>query len=177
MPRIISCAPPIGERGVRAMNWRPEVTVAAVVARGGRFLLIEESINGTLQLNQPAGHVEEGETLLDAVVRETLEESAWRFTPQHLLGVYQWRNPAGRSFLRFAFTGTVSDHDATRPLDKGIVRSLWLRRDELLVRASQLRSPMVLRCVEDFLRGVRLPLDSVACLDLESAVRARAVSV
>lgn len=159
------------------MTWRPDVTVAAVVARGGRFLLIEESINGTLQLNQPAGHVEEGETLLEAVVRETLEESAWHFVPQHLLGVYQWRSPAGRSFLRFAFTGTVKDHDATRPLDLGIVRTLWLRRGELVARAPQLRSPLVLRCVDDFLRGIRLPLDSVACLDLESAIHARAVSV
>lgn len=159
------------------MSWRPEVTVAAVVARAGRFLLIEESINGTFKLNQPAGHVEEGETLLDAVVRETLEESAWRFTPQHLLGVYLWRSPAGRSFLRFAFTGIVSDHDAARPLDRGIVRTLWLQRGELVARSQQLRSPMVLRCVDDFLRGVRLPLDSVACLDLESAVHAQAISV
>lgn len=160
------------------MSWKPEVTVAAVVVRDGRFLFVEESIHGVLLLNQPAGHVEEGETLLDAVVRETREESAWRFVPSHLLGIYLWRSPAtGRSTLRFAFTGSVTDHDAARPLDRGIARTLWLGREQLLANQARLRSPLVLRCVEDHLRGVRLPLDSVACLDLETAATARAIAV
>ena len=158
------------------MTWTPDVTVAAVAAREGRFLLIEERIQGALVLNQPAGPVEAGETLLEAVVREAREESAWRFVPQHLLGIYHWRNPAsGREFLRFAFAGTVDEHDPRRKLDEGIVRTLWLDRTEIKAREARLRSPVVLRCVEDYLRGQRLPLETVATLDRDAARRVRAV--
>lgn len=160
------------------MLWKPKITVAAVAAHNGRFLLVEEQVQGTLVLNQPAGHVEEGETLVEAVVREAREESAWRFVPQHLLGVYHWHQPTDdRSFLRFAFIGSVCDHDPRQRLDEGIVRTLWLDRAALLAREAHLRSPLVLRCVDDFLRGVRLPLDSVARLDMESAVQASAVTI
>jgi len=99
-----------------------DVTVAAIAQTAGRFLLVEERINRRLVFNQPAGHVEDGETLLTAVIRETREETAWQFEPQTFLGVYLWRNPAnGRRILRFAFTGAVSDHDAAQRLDRGIV--------------------------------------------------------
>jgi 8-oxo-dGTP pyrophosphatase MutT (NUDIX family) len=148
----------------------PDITVAAVAHTAGRFLFVEERINHRLVFNQPAGHVERGESLLAAVVREVREETAWHFEPQELLGVYLWRRPtARRATLRFAFTGTVSGHDASQRLDHGIVRTHWLSQSELKERADRLRSPLVLRCVEDYLAGERGSLASVAQLDLESA--------
>jgi 8-oxo-dGTP pyrophosphatase MutT (NUDIX family) len=158
------------------MGWNPEVTVAAVVMRDQRFLMVEERISGRLVLNQPAGHLEDGETLLAAAIREAREETAWRFVPQSLVGAYLWRHPDnGRSFLRFAFCGDVDDHRPQQPLDRGIVRALWLSAAELSAQSPRLRSPLVMRCIEDFLAGKRLPLDTVACLDLESALRAPSV--
>lgn len=144
------------------MVWKPDVTVAAVVERDARYLLVEERIRGRLVFNQPAGHLEDGESLLDAVVREALEETAWRFTPQWLLGVYQWRSPRGHSTLRFAFTGAVSDFDAGRRLDPPVLATHWLTRDEILARGQALRTPLVIRCIDDYLRGVRLPLEALA---------------
>ncbi|MGH8211174.1 MAG: NUDIX hydrolase [Steroidobacteraceae bacterium] len=156
----------------------PEITVAAVTETDGRFLVVEERINRRLVFNQPAGHVEQGETLLAAVVREVREETAWGFRPQALIGVYVWRNPtSGRSTMRFTFTGTVMDHDAKQPLDRGIMGTHWLSRKDLMEREPHLRSPLVLRCVEDYLDGTRLPLDPVAKLDLYSAPAFAAVSV
>src|SRR5690349_14883158 len=109
------------------MPLTPEVTVAAVVVRHGRFLLVEERIAGQLVLNQPAGHLEDRETLIEAAIRETREETAWGFRREALVGTYLWRNPLnGRSFLRFAFCGEVEDHQPQQPLDTGIVRTLWL---------------------------------------------------
>ncbi len=163
---------------VEHMPLKPDVTVAAVVEDAGRFLVVEERIDRRLVFNQPAGHVENGETLLAAIVREVREETAWRFEPEALLGVYLWRHPSsGRSTLRFAFSGRVADHDRAQPLDHGIVRTHWLTRPELQEREPRLRSPLVLRCIDDYLEGKRLPLDAVACLDLESAVAVRAVSL
>jgi ADP-ribose pyrophosphatase YjhB (NUDIX family) len=148
----------------------PDVTVAAVAENAGRFLVVEERINRRLVFNQPAGHVESGETLLEAVVRETREETAWRFEPRSLIGVYLWRNPSsGRRVLRFAFAGVVSDHDPAQRLDRCIVRTHWLNRTELEQRHARLRSPLVLRCVHDYLAGEQTALESVARLDLESA--------
>jgi len=144
------------------MVWKPDVTVAAIIERSGRFLLVEERIRGRLVLNQPAGHLEDGEALLDAVIRETLEETAWQFTPEALLGVYQWRSARGHTTLRFAFTGSVHGYDAARPLDPPIVTTHWLAREEIAQRAARLRTPLVLRCVEDYLAGRRLPLDVLA---------------
>ncbi len=156
----------------------PDITVAAVTETGGRFLVVEERINRRLVFNQPAGHVEQGETLLAAVVREVREETAWSFEPQAVLGVYLWRNPAsGRSYMRFAFTGTVKNHDAAQPLDRGIVRTHWLSRQDLQDREPRLRSPLVLRCIEDYFGGTRLPLEPIAKLDLQSAATVSAVNI
>jgi 8-oxo-dGTP pyrophosphatase MutT (NUDIX family) len=156
----------------------PDITVAAVTETAGRFLVVEERINRRLVFNQPAGHVEQGETLLAAVVREVREETAWGFEPQALIGVYLWRNPAsGRSYMRFAFTGTVKDHNAAQRLDRGIVRTHWLSREDLREREPRLRSPLVLRCIEDYLGGSRLPLEPIANLDLHAASSVAAVSI
>jgi 8-oxo-dGTP pyrophosphatase MutT (NUDIX family) len=156
----------------------PDITVAAVTETDGRFLVVEERINRRLVFNQPAGHVERGETLLAAVVREVREETAWGFSPQALVGVYLWRNPSsGRATMRFAFTGTVADHHAQQPLDRGIVCTHWLSRAELLEREQRLRSPLVLRCIEDYLGGTRRPLDTVGNLDLQTAPSIAAVTV
>ena len=161
------------------MPLKPEVTVAALVEQSGRFLVVEERIKGHAVFNQPAGHVEMGETLAEAVAREAREETAWRFTPQHLVGIYLLGGAGarGRSILRFAFSGTADDHDSTQPLDRGILRTHWLTRAELLERQPRLRSPLVLRCIDDYLAGRRHPLDLVAYLDLDTALNVTAVSV
>ena len=152
------------------MDTAPDVTVAAVTEHGGRFLVVEECIERRLLFNQPAGQVERGETLLAAVMREAREETAWRFHPQALLGIYGWRNPANaRSILRFAFVGSVSDHDPHQPLDRGILRTHWLDSAELAARHTQLRSPLVLRCVHDYLAGARAPLEPTALLERDRA--------
>ena len=142
------------------MIWKPNVVVAAIVERDGKFLLVEEHADGKLVLNQPAGHLDEGESLLDAVVRETLEETAWHFVPEALLGVYRWRH-LGKSitYLRFAFIGHVTRHDAERRLDHDIVRALWLSPGEIRAERSRHRSPQVTRCLDDYLAGKRYPLE------------------
>jgi len=158
------------------VRWNPEVTVAAVVERDGRFLMVEERITGRLVLNQPAGHLEDRETLIEAVIRETREETAWRLAPQALVGTYLWRNPENdRTFLRFTFCGSVDDHHAEQGLDAGIVRAVWLSHEQLLAQPGRLRSPLVLRCLDDYLRGVRHPLESVATLGLETALEVGSV--
>jgi 8-oxo-dGTP pyrophosphatase MutT (NUDIX family) len=160
------------------MPLKPEVTVAVLAEDRGRFLTVEERIKGRNVFNQPAGHVEDGETMIEAVVREAREETAWRFSPQALLGIYLWRYPGtGRHTLRFAFTGTVCDHDAGQPLDRGILRTHWLTRSELVEREPHLRSPLVLRCVDDYLTGRRLPLESIACLDVRAGAGVQAASL
>jgi 8-oxo-dGTP pyrophosphatase MutT (NUDIX family) len=143
--------------------WKPSVTVAAVIERDGHFLLVEEEVGGGLRLNQPAGHLDPGESLVDAAVRETLEETAYAFTPTQLVGIYLWHSTVpegnGRTFLRFAFCGVLGAVDAGRRLDDGIVRALWLSRDEIAARAGMHRSPLVQRCVDDYLAGRRYPLE------------------
>jgi 8-oxo-dGTP pyrophosphatase MutT (NUDIX family) len=151
------------------MRWCPDLTVAAIVARGDRFLVVEERINGQLVLNQPAGHVEDAESIVSACIRETLEESAWVFTPQHLVGTYLWRTPrSGRTTLRYAFCGEVSDYDPQRRLDRGIVATHWLTRQQLAGQAHRLRGPLVLRCIDDYLAGQRFDLSAVATVLNES---------
>lgn len=145
--------------------WRPDVTVACVVPRDGTFLLVEESIRGQLVLNQPAGHLEPNETLAAAARRETREETGWEVDLEALIGVYQWTNRDGdRHFLRFTFAARPLRHYPDQALDTGIVRALWLSRDALAAEQLRLRSPMVLRCVDDWLAGKRQPLDSMQYL-------------
>ncbi len=142
------------------MIWKPNVTVAAVVERDGRFLLVEEQTERGLLFNQPAGHLEADESIVAAVARETLEETAWEFSPRHLVGVYRWR-PSGRdiTYLRFAFSGVLGTHHEDRALDEGIVRTVWLSPDEIRNGRDRHRSPLVVRCMEDYLAGIRAPLD------------------
>ncbi|MBC7983207.1 MAG: NUDIX hydrolase [Candidatus Obscuribacterales bacterium] len=150
------------------MRWKPDVTVAAVIERDGRFLLVEEHINGHLVFNQPAGHLEDDESLVDAAIRETLEETAWRFEPQALVGVYLWKSPESlRTFVRVALCGQASKHDASRVLDHGIARVVWLSREQIAARAPRLRSPMVLRCIDDYLSGARYPLEALQYLSMD----------
>ena len=157
---------------------KPEITVAAITESDGRFLVVEERINQRLVFNQPAGHVEQGESLLKAVIREVREETAWRFEPASLVGVYLWRSPeSGVTTMRFAFCGSVDDHQAAQPLDHGIIGTHWLSREDLQQRERLLRSPLVLRCIEDYLGGRRKPLDSVAHLDLLTAPAMAAVAI
>lgn len=142
------------------MSIRPELTVAAIVERDGQFLLVEERVANRMVFNQPAGHVERGESFIEAVVRETLEETAWNFHPEALTGIYLWEQPERqRSFLRATFCGRVSDHDPGRRLDRGIERAVWMTREQIVRRASRLRSPMVMRGIDDYLEGTRYPMD------------------
>lgn len=141
--------------------WRPHVTVATVVPRADRFLLVEEDVRGRIVLNQPAGHLEPDESLHDAAVRETLEETGWEVALTCLLGVQQWQAPSGRQFVRFTFGADALRHHPERALDDGILQALWLSRDEILAATARLRSPMVLASVDDWLGGRHLPLDSV----------------
>jgi 8-oxo-dGTP pyrophosphatase MutT (NUDIX family) len=133
-----------------------------MMARDGRFCLVEEEVDGRLVYNQPAGHWERGESLLDACVREALEETAQRFRPTHLLGVYRWYHPAqDLTFLRFAFVGDVLGAEAGRALDPEIRRVLWLTPDEVRGLAPRHRSPLVMTCVDDHLAGRRYPLEAL----------------
>lgn len=141
-------------------RWKPNVTVAAVIEREGRFLMVEEETPAGLRLNQPAGHLDPGESLMDAVVREAREETAHVFVPEALVGVYQWRlMPQDVSYLRFTFSGSASDEIAGQALDAGIVRALWMTEAELRESASRHRSPLVLRSLDDWMAGKRFPLD------------------
>ena len=140
--------------------WKPSVTVAAVMQREGRFCLVEEEVDGRLVYNQPAGHWERGETLADACSREVLEETAHRFRPTHLLGVYRWHlAPKDVTFLRFAFLGESTAAEPGRALDQEIRRVLWLTPEEIRALAPRHRSPLVMTCVDDALAGRRYPLD------------------
>ena len=135
------------------------VTVAAIIERDARFLMVEERIRGQNVLNQPAGPVENGESFLDAVRRETLEETAWTFEPEAVTGIYRWVLPGTEeTYFRHCFCGSVTDFDATRQLDSDILRTEWLSLDELQARKARLRSPLVLRCLQDYLAGARFGL-------------------
>lgn len=147
------------------MSWSAHVVAACVVERDGRFLLVEERIAGGLLLNQPAGHWEQHETLIDAARRETLEETRWEVAPTHVLGLYHV-HPEGLDygFLRVAFVADPLREHPQRLLDAGIVRALWLSREEIVASRERHRSPMVLRCVDDYLAGRRFPLELITHL-------------
>jgi 8-oxo-dGTP pyrophosphatase MutT (NUDIX family) len=143
-----------------ALIWKPNVTVAAVIERDGRFLLVEEHTDRGRLFNQPAGHLDPGESLVRAVARETLEETACNFEPTGLLGVYQYHSGADDvTYIRFAFTGKITGPEAGRPLDTGIIRAVWLTPQEIRRDAARHRSPLVMRCIVDYLAGRRFPLD------------------
>jgi ADP-ribose pyrophosphatase YjhB (NUDIX family) len=138
---------------------RPVVTVATIVERDGAFLLVEEETPQGLRFNQPAGHLERGETLPAAALRETLEETGWHVDIGALVGVYRWEHPeTGVTFVRFAFAAGPRRHDAGRALDAGILRAVWLTYDEICAHRARHRSPMVLACVDDYRAGRRWPL-------------------
>ena len=147
------------------MQWMPHATVAAIVEDQGRFLLVEEETDRGNRYNQPAGHLEDNESLLAAVVRETMEETAYTFHPEALLGIYHWKHEHNDStYLRFAYIGRVSHHQPTQALDEGIVRSVWMTVEEMREQAMLMRSPQVLKCVEDYLAGKRYPLEAITHL-------------
>lgn len=142
--------------------WQPDVTVATLVARDGQLLCVEERVGGRLVLNQPAGHLEPDESLVDAALRETREETGWHVRITHLVGTYQWKAPeTGRHYLRFAFAAEPLEEIPGAPLDEGIVRALWLSPQQLQAEASRHRSPLVWRAVADYLGGNRHPLSLV----------------
>ncbi|MBL4638078.1 MAG: NUDIX hydrolase [Gammaproteobacteria bacterium] len=121
--------------------------------------MVEEDIDGQMTLNQPAGHLESGESLIDAVIRETQEETAWSFVPTDLVGIYRWQHPASEeTYMRYCFTGEVNQHDENQALDEDIHQALWLSQQELLARQNDFRSPLVLDCFNDYLNGQRYPL-------------------
>ncbi len=145
--------------------WKPSVTVAALIERDGQFLLVEEETSDGIRFNQPAGHLDPHESLIDAVSREALEETAHEFTPESLVGIYMSRYQSNRTgedvtYLRFAFAGTVGAA-LDRPLDEGILRAVWMSYDEIVAIRDLHRSPLVLQCIDDYLRGRRLPLSAV----------------
>ncbi len=142
------------------MQWKPNTTVAAIIQRDDHFLMVEEIADELHVFNQPAGHLEQGESLTQAVCREVMEETAWEFKPEGIVGLYLYENPhRGITYLRVCFHGTVTEHHAQRELDTGIIGAPWLSRTELLERSAQLRSPMVLRCIDDYLNGQSFSLD------------------
>ena len=147
------------------MIWKPNVTVAAVIERDGKFLLVEENPDEGVRYNQPAGHWEPGETLVAGTAREVLEETAHLFSPQWLQGIYSWHHPRKDiTYLRFAYGGTLDGFDPQRELDDGIIRTVWLSPEEIRACAESHRSPLILLCVEDYLAGRRYPLELVTHL-------------
>ncbi|MCZ6803959.1 MAG: NUDIX hydrolase [Proteobacteria bacterium] len=145
------------------MQWKPNTTVAAIAEQDGHFLLVEEKINGNPVFNQPAGHLEQGETLIEAIKREVLEETAWEFEPESLVGVYLYPNPHQQdiTYLQFCFFGHCSKEHKGQALDEGILRAAGLNRKEIEAERERMRSPLVLRCIEDHLNGKSYPLELV----------------
>ena len=161
----------ISANDTRIMVWKPRVTVAVVAERHHRFLMVEENVQGRRRFNQPAGHLEDRESLVEAVIRECLEETAWRFQPQALVGVYRWRNSSsGDTYLRVTFCGHCVAAETQRALDKDIIAAHWLTLDEIQSRSDQLRSPLVLQSIHDYLHGKCYPLDVLVDLGLDESL-------
>jgi phosphatase NudJ len=151
---------------IKRERWHPSVTVAAIVEREGKFLLVEEHTPEGLKLNNPAGHLDAGESLIAACIRETWEETARAFVPSALVGTYMSRMQRASTgeditYLRFAFCGHVGEAMAGQALDTGIVRTLWLSPNEIMACRERHRSPLLLRCMQDYLQGQRYSLDSL----------------
>lgn len=145
---------------MRAMPWKPHVTVASIVEQDGRFLMVEENVRGKTLINQPAGHLEEGESLIEAAVREAEEETGWRVRPTDVVGIYQWRDPdLDDSVMRVCFAARPEGEIENATLDDGIIRPLWMRPEELQRLNGRLRSPLVLESLNDYLAGKRTALD------------------
>lgn len=145
--------------------WRPHVTVACVVTDRDRYLMVEEEVNGCVAYNQPAGHLDDFESLQQAAMRETREETGWTVALTHLIGVHQWRSKEhGQVIVRFSFAAKPLSHDPQQPLDAGIRKALWLTRSEIVALGDRLRSPMVLMSIDEWLAGQRLPLSTVTSL-------------
>ncbi|MEE9396632.1 MAG: NUDIX hydrolase [Methylococcales bacterium] len=141
------------------MIWNPHVTVAAIIERNEKYLLVEERIDGKIVLNQPAGHLDDQENLIDAVVREVLEETAWHFLPVNVINISLWRNPeSNETFLRTGFCGSLLEFAPDRELDSDIIRTVWLTHKEIIANQERLRSPLVLESISDYLEGQRFPL-------------------
>ena len=144
----------------KKQRWKPAATVAAVIEHDGRFLLVEEETADGLKLNNPAGHLDAGESPLQAVVRETQEETARPFAPEAFLGVFMSRHRQ-ETYLRLAFCGRVGDAVPGQALDEGIVRTLWMSREELLACSERHRTPLLMACIDAYLAGQRLPLEAI----------------
>ena len=142
-----------------SMVWKPNTTVAAVIERNNAFLMVEELIDGQRVINQPAGHLDDNESLVEAVIGEVAEETAWTFQPLAVLGIYRWQHPLKKiTHMRTTFIGNAVDHQPDRTLDKPVIRAEWFTREQLL-QADNLRSPLVLRCIDDYLSGQQYPLE------------------
>ena len=149
------------------MTWKPRVVVAAVIEKDNKFLVVEEQIDGRRAINQPAGHLEPNETIVEAVIRETLEETRWEFEPSDLLGVMHLLNEdTKRIFIRFTFTGKLIKHHPGYKLDPDITQVHWMSYDEIVSQQELMwRSPLVVRSLDAYLSGVRYPLDLVETMD------------
>jgi len=149
-------------------NWFPHITVATIVEKDGKFLMVEEDLHNKMLLNQPAGHLDEGETLVQAAIRETMEESAWLVKINHLVEFSQWTSPnSGTHFLRACFAGTAIKHNPKQVLDDGIIQALWMTRDEVAQNSLRLRSPLVLHHIDHYIAGKKFPLDFFSYYDKE----------
>ena len=145
-------------------RWFPHVTVASIAKQDGRYLMVRETHRGHSVINQPAGHVEKGESLVDAVRRETLEETGWDFEPKYISGIYQFTATNNTTYIRFAFSGEAVEHNGALPLDPAIEEVLWLDRKALETSEARLRSQVVLKCINDFENGNHFPLRCIANL-------------
>ena len=142
------------------MRWKPNVTVAAIVEREQKFLLVEENVDDRIVFNQPAGHLEQNESLVDAVKREVLEETAWEFVPQSVVGIYLYPNQhSDITYLRVCFSGTCDNHHPEQVLDDGIIQAVWFNKEDIHQNINKMRSPMVSRCIDDYLAGKTFPLE------------------